>query len=148
MNNIKPKDRDKYHLLPKTQVDAKTHNTNYYFTGEPCKNGHVSVRSVLSRSCYECIVLNNRKKHRQYNHKCTEAEVETLLVKQKKMCGICGSFLVPKFHVDHNHAPGFVRGLLCSHCNFGLGQFRDDEIILQAAIKYLKQPPTKFLYKR
>lgn len=146
MNNIKPKDRDKYHLLPSTLLEAKTQHTNYYFTGEPCNNGHVSIRSVQSRSCYECIVLNNRKNHRQYNHKCSDVQVDLLLKKQKNLCGICGVQMKKGF-VDHCHKTEFVRGILCSHCNFGLGQFRDDETILQAAIKYLRQPPTKLMYK-
>lgn len=41
--------------------------------------------------------------------------------------------------VDHCHDKGHVRKLLCSHCNTGLGQFKDDVHLLAKAIDYLSQ---------
>jgi hypothetical protein len=56
-------------------------------------------------------------------------------------CGICGTREWQgrhgRPHVDHDHATGAVRGILCSECNIGLGKFRDDPATLERAIVYL-----------
>ena len=33
----------------------------YYFTGKPCKNGHIVPRMVKGYGCLECQLLNSRK---------------------------------------------------------------------------------------
>lgn len=40
--------------------------------------------------------------------------------------------------MDHNHKTEKFRGMLCSHCNRGLGNFKDNIEILEQAILYLK----------
>lgn len=42
-------------------------------------------------------------------------------------------------HIDHDHASGKVRGLLCLSCNHALGKVRDDVEILKRLIDYLKE---------
>lgn len=61
--------------------------------------------------------------------------------KQGGVCAICGGTDLGKgsrrFHVDHCHKTNVVRGLLCSPCNTGLGQFKENINILLLAIQYL-----------
>ncbi len=61
---------------------------------------------------------------------------------QGKCCAICksdSSGSKNDWHVDHCHATGKVRGVLCHHCNRGLGGFKDSIAALQVAINYLQQ---------
>lgn len=76
-----------------------------------------------------------------------------LLDSQGGCCAVCGSKEPGKgerFAIDHDHAccPGerscgkCIRGLLCVHCNVGLGHFRDNGLVLLSAMLYLSRPPT------
>lgn len=66
---------------------------------------------------------------------------------QGNACAICGCDLIklPSKHVhaDHDHATNTPRGVLCNHCNHGLGNFADrPETLIQAAW-YLMNPTLK-----
>ena len=59
--------------LPKTRKEAQALGAKYYFTGEPCKHGHVAPRKTKG-SCLECLKVeweqSNVKRaeyFRQYN---------------------------------------------------------------------------------
>lgn len=62
---------------------------------------------------------------------------DNLVEKQENKCKICLNVTI-KFHIDHCHKNGHVRGLLCSKCNKALGLVNDNINILENAIKYLK----------
>jgi hypothetical protein len=79
------------------------------------------------------------------------AEVDAMLAKQNGVCAICGglprsvngsSGKITDFAVDHDHKTKKVRGLLCSHCNRGIGLFKDDPAILRRAAAYLEAHAT------
>ena len=63
-----------------------------------------------------------------------------LLEQQDHKCAICGTEQDETFHLDHCHSTGAVRGLLCRACNTGIGNLRDDPVIVAKALAYLNQP--------
>jgi hypothetical protein len=70
---------------------------------------------------------------------------------QKGLCPMCGSQLKNRYDetsagkqaaLDHCHATGLVRGLLCQMpCNGALGAFRDKTQWLRNALAYIDGPP-------
>jgi hypothetical protein len=45
-----------YTQYPTNRADAKATGAKYYFTGEPCKHGHVALRKAKG-SCVACLAL-------------------------------------------------------------------------------------------
>jgi hypothetical protein len=81
-------------------------------------------------------VGGSRTYHLSRRYGISAAEADLMLTDQGGLCGICGA--APAAHVDHDHATGAVRALLCFNCNGGLGQFKDDAAVLRAAARYLE----------
>ena len=69
----------------------------------------------------------------------TMDQVDELLEAQGHGCAICGGANVAgrRLAVDHDHATGVVRGLLCCGCNRGIGYFKDDPNRMVEAMNYL-----------
>jgi len=79
-----------------------------------------------------------RDRHNHYIRKygLSGEDVEKLKSLQNSQCAICK--LKKPLEVDHCHSSKKVRGMLCSSCNRGLGQFRDRADIMQSAIHYIR----------
>jgi hypothetical protein len=80
-----------------------------------------------------------RRTLRQYN--LTPERWNALFESQNKACAICRS-LTPNglnWATDHDHNTNEVRGILCSGCNTGIGQFRDSSELLESAARYLQK---------
>ena len=45
---------------PNTREEAKKTGSKYYFTGQPCKHGHIALRKTKG-TCVECIKIENEK---------------------------------------------------------------------------------------
>lgn len=88
------------------------------------KNGHQSW-------CRDCQSKDNR--FRAYGK--TSKELNQLFVDQNKQCALCGvSSPKGRWHVDHNHKTGEVRGILCHSCNIKLYPLENDLIWLEKDI--------------
>lgn len=94
-------------------------------------------------------VLENPEKARasylKRRYGSTAEEIDSMLVGQLGACAICGIVPDPQadfkgdrvLHIDHDHATGKVRGLLCRKHNTAIGLFQDDPVLLYRAGDYL-----------
>lgn len=82
--------------------------------------------------------------HIEATYGITAEEYDAIYKAQGGVCAICrrASGKRRRLAVDHDHATGYVRGLLCKTCNRNvLGHLRDDPEALNRAIGYLNHPP-------
>lgn len=76
----------------------------------------------------------------------TLKQYDEMFEKQNGLCAICFKKeqrlidnIPVRLSVDHNHATGKIRALLCGLCNKGIGNFKDNIDLLKNAIEYLKK---------
>lgn len=99
-------------------------------------------RETYRSYCIDCHI--NYTRQQRYNI-CNKTYL-TKLSEQGNACTICSKDLTEydskQIHIDHCHVSGMFRGILCHHCNTGLGLFRDNSLLLQQAIRYLEETKT------
>lgn len=180
-------------FVSRVKAEAKAVGSKTYFTGMPCKYGHIAERWISTGGCFKCLEatrasdkskawwiayyqtdeykakqraarsspkgrardrtrnakeprrLSARSRRFQKKYGLTHAQVELMRMGQNNQCLICsvvfcdGSHKAASMHIDHCHSTGIVRGLLCTHCNHGLGKFQDSADVLRRAIAYLEK---------
>lgn len=99
--------------------------------------------SAWCRACHKATasIKVQRRANLKHHYKITPEIYTTLLRMQKNRCAICGrdqEEVGKRFGVDHDHKTGNIRGLLCTKCNSGLGNFNDDVSVILLAAYYLK----------
>lgn len=109
-----------------------------------CKKCQHEQQMKLAKSTPERRLA---KKRYSYSYKLKEygltlVDFDAMMEAQQGRCRICDrefdSQVKPlQPHVDHCHATGKVRGILCFTCNTGLGKFNDNVEWLRAAVLYL-----------
>ncbi len=120
-------------------------------------SGSLAGYSSTCRKCHSGRMAERRKllgdeytksfKDWEYRHKYGIGldEYNQMFADQGGCCAICGKHQTEfkkSLAVDHNHETGKVRALLCVNCNLGVGCFKDDSSLLQAAIRYLADHST------
>ena len=101
-----------------------------------------ATNGISQRS--KCKVCDEDRKYKAFikrTYDFTFEQYEQMYDAQNGKCAICesriGNSRTGRLFVDHCHTTNKVRGLLCSNCNHGLGQFKDSPKLLQRAIEYL-----------
>ena len=135
-------------LITCTKCGGNYPQSEFYKDKQKKSGYRPDCKSCNKKSCYNWS-KNNKEKRKYYILKSstgvTKDQYLDLLSEQKNVCAICNNILSKNLSVDHCHKTNLVRGLLCSKCNFGLGYFNDDPILLKKAINYLNN---NFSYKK
>ena len=82
-----------------------------------------------------------RKSYLRYRYGIETSEYEKIFKSQFGACAVCGFVNLEgkPLHIDHDHASGVVRGLLCGNCNRMLGLAMDKISTLNSAVDYLEK---------
>lgn len=117
-------------------VCHKLLDTNLFAKNQNAKNN----RSVRRPSCKNCrIIMEGTDVPSRIKNEWTKNKPHLVEFK----CPICLKITIPdltsKVVLDHDHDTGAVRTWICDSCNTGIGRFKDDPVILQRAINYLKK---------
>lgn len=83
----------------------------------------------------------SRAAYLKRTYQLTIEEYELIKTIQEGRCAIC-LLKKPRLVIDHCHNSDKIRGLLCTTCNAGIGQFNDNVGLLFEAIKYLERHAT------
>jgi hypothetical protein len=113
--------------------DCFSYVPTWYATGKRCKADAYAAR-------------HGKATERRYG--LGRDAYDSLLALQGGKCAICRA--APRRRmlvVDHSHATGAVRGLICGRCNHDLlGSAHDALALLKAAVAYLERPPAGGLW--
>jgi len=88
-----------------------------------------------------------KRAHREYYLKktygITVEQYDRMLAEQGGGCAVCGrtnnSKRMTYLSVDHCHATGKVRGLLCNACNVALGFLEEDKVRMVSLMNYISR---------
>lgn len=130
------------HTLQRINKDKPLGPGNFYWQERIASSAD---RNAYAREWRKKNVLNVKSADLKRCFGITLKDYEDMLEGQDSKCKICKkpetSIIKGKLialAVDHCHDTGKVRGLLCSRCNQGLGNFKDNIETMTVAIQYLK----------
>ena len=122
----------------------KNRKDGFGFYCKECVNAKARAAYEQKRQDPEWYRLQQEKerdRHLRRTFGITSEEYDQMLHSQGGKCAICHTTECKSgvaFAVDHCHATGQIRGLLCRDCNTSLGKFNDDIRILRQAVRYLE----------
>lgn len=131
-NEIKP--LEQYH-------NHKGHSDGKASSCKDCHRTQVRIASAKyaknNTTAYKASQVRHKLK-RTYG--ITPCQFTRQLIEQRGRCCICNHDDPGgkgQWHIDHDHATGTLRGLLCHNCNLLLGHAKDSRTTLTNAISYL-----------
>lgn len=130
-------------------VDARAKGVPQYRQCKSCRSLIDAEQLVRKRAAGIRPRKRSSGEYREYNlhrYGLTEALYQRMLAEQHGKCASCGALgsgrsrlgIELPMHIDHDHATGVVRGLLCHNCNILIGCAGDSVERLQLAAAYLE----------
>lgn len=125
-------------------TDRREGRTHYSHCKE-CRKAEVNAWRLKNRDAHNAAERRRYAesptkwdRHLRNKYGIDAAEYERLLEGQGGRCGVCKEGSEETLAVDHDHATGAVRGLLCAKCNRMLGCALDNPATLDAGAAYLR----------
>jgi protein-arginine kinase activator protein McsA len=127
------------------RIRSKIYNDNHVEQRKAKKREYLSNPDNLEKSRAYAREYAKKNPHLQRErlfkqYGLTAQQYEDMLKSQNFGCAICGAKKNGRkknFVIDHCHSSNKVRGLLCTQCNAGLGNYKDSPDLLRKAINYL-----------
>lgn len=143
-----------------SRSEAQIAGLKRYFTGVPCRHGHIAERYVSAWACLDCqkpsTPASHARNQRKYAAKPASAakrrERDRASINRQRLyrglplptrpcperCECCDGLPGKKaLNLDHDHETGLFRGWLCSKCNAAIGGLGDTIKGVKKALRYL-----------
>jgi hypothetical protein len=134
-----------YEELEQTFIKDKSMSDGYGSLCKKCRNKRQNISNEKRRD----YIRKRQRRQQILSYNISVEKYEEILKNQNNCCPICKNSLnqekkYPSIDHDHSCCEGkkscgkCVRGVICNRCNTMLGMAKDDTIVLENAIKYLK----------
>jgi len=115
-------------------------------------NKNRSTKDGLQNQCSDCLKESRRKwreanpdrhraRHVKNRYGIGQVEYDEMVAEAAGLCPVCHEpppSPLKALDLDHDHATGAIRGLLCRGCNLALGGARDNPQILRDLADYVE----------
>jgi hypothetical protein len=124
--------RDKEKARPDYLERCKARNFKHYWSNP-------EKRRAWATANYR----KNRNWYLEKQHGLAKGDYNRILERQGGVCALCDQTSDVALQIDHDHATGQVRGLLCHKCNKALGLVNDNHVVLARAVAYVWPNPDR-----
>lgn len=145
---LKPKDRPDW--CAECSIKRRQYQQSYMvnYDKKAASYDRLNLHEGIQRTTKGRIIVDHnippltpsRLRNMYYQYGLKFDDFKKMIVGQGGKCAICtNKFKTSRaMHIDHCHRTGKIRGILCRHCNHGLGNFKDKQARLFRAAEYLK----------
>ncbi len=129
-----------YRAKPENRAKIAARMKAYSAKPENMANRASRIAALKATPVYKA---RNVAAHLKQKYKLTIAERDEMIAAQDNRCLCCGTLFgllrAHRPYVDHDHATGRIRGILCLICNTVLGRAADNPKLLRKLARYLER---------